>query len=69
MGADKNSSSKNSAYVPIATPRVTHKQVEGITHLSRDLRTKIKRLGHKKKATMNKTEQNRALQQPTGTHD
>jgi hypothetical protein len=25
MGADKNSSSKNSAYVPIATPKVTHK--------------------------------------------
>jgi hypothetical protein len=24
MGADKNSSSKNSAYVPIATPKVTH---------------------------------------------
>jgi hypothetical protein len=69
MGADKNSSSKSSAYVPIATPRVTHKQAEGSTHVSRDPRTRIEKLGHKMEATANKTEQNRTLQQPTGTYD
>jgi hypothetical protein len=55
MGADKVSSSKNSAYVPIATPRVTHKQAKRSTHLSRDPRTNIEILGRKTKATMNKT--------------
>jgi hypothetical protein len=33
-------SQKNSAYIPIATPRVTHEQVESHTNLSRDLRNK-----------------------------
>jgi hypothetical protein len=33
-------SQKNSAYIPIATPRVTHEQVEAHTNLSRDLRNK-----------------------------
>jgi hypothetical protein len=36
MADNKNSSSKNSTYVPIATPSVTHKQAEGNTHLPRD---------------------------------
>jgi hypothetical protein len=33
-------SQKNSAYIPIATPRVTHEQAESHTNLSRDLRNK-----------------------------
>jgi hypothetical protein len=33
-------SQKNSAYIPIATPRVTHEQVEAHTNLSQDLRNK-----------------------------
>jgi hypothetical protein len=32
MGADKNSSSKNSAYVPIATPKVTHEHLSPRQH-------------------------------------
>jgi hypothetical protein len=69
MRVDKNSSSKSSTYVSITTPRVTHKQAEGSTHLSRDPRTRIEKLGYKMEATANKTEQNRALQQPIGTYD
>jgi hypothetical protein len=33
-------SQKNSAYIPIATPRVTHEQAEAHTNLSRYLRNK-----------------------------
>jgi hypothetical protein len=33
-------SQKNSAYIPIATLRVTHEQVEAHTNLTRDLRNK-----------------------------
>jgi hypothetical protein len=33
-------SRKNSAYIPIATPRVTHEQAEAHTNLSRYLRNK-----------------------------
>jgi hypothetical protein len=33
-------SQKNSAYIPIATQRVTHEQVEAHTNLSRELRNK-----------------------------
>jgi hypothetical protein len=54
MGADKNSCSKNSVYVPVATPRVTHKQAEGSTHLSRDPRTRIEKLGCMMETTTDK---------------
>jgi hypothetical protein len=33
-------SQKNSAYIPIATLRVTHEQADARTNLSRDLRNK-----------------------------
>jgi hypothetical protein len=36
-------SQKNSAYIPIATARVTHEQMEPHTNLSRDLRNKARK--------------------------
>jgi hypothetical protein len=73
MGADKILSHKNSAYIPIATPRVTHEQAKSHTNISRDLRNKAwkarKQRGSEMEATTDKAEQNRALQQPTGIYD
>jgi hypothetical protein len=40
MGADKNSSQKNSTYITITTLRVTHEQAKAHTNLSSDLRNK-----------------------------
>jgi hypothetical protein len=51
-------SQKNSAYIPISSLRVTHKE-EAHTQTSLEtLGTKLERLGSKAEATSNKTEQN-----------
>jgi hypothetical protein len=58
-------SQKNSAYIPIATPRVTHEQMEAHTNLSRDLRNKAWKA---RKQSRSKHERTRATKRKPETY-
>jgi hypothetical protein len=57
---------KNSAYIPIATLRVTHEQVEAHTNLSRDLRNKAWKARKQSGSKHERTQQQRKRLRPTG---